>query len=136
MVMLNFSIYCACPLFLFLFDRHGSALFLSMFPKRNHTHKFGAIRTEVDDHKFSSKLEAKYYQRLKLLQQTGEVLFFLLQVPFHLPGGTKYVTDFQVFYSDGRVEFIDTKGVMTPMSSLKIKQVESIYPVEIKIVSK
>jgi hypothetical protein len=99
-------------------------------------HKFGAIRTEVDNIKFASKLEASYYHQLKLRQAAGEVLFFLMQVPFRLPGGVKYVVDFCVFLSSGDVEFIDTKGMDTPTSILKRKQVEALYPVEIKIVKK
>lgn len=98
-------------------------------------HKFRAQKCESDGFKFPSKLEARYYAQLKLKQLAGEVLFFLRQVPFHLPGGVKYIADFQVFYADGSVQFIDTKGKDTPLSSSKRKIVESIYPIQIKIVS-
>lgn len=99
-------------------------------------HKFGAKKCERDGKKFPSLLERRYYDTLKLRQQIGEVLFFLCQVPFDLPGGIKYWCDFQVFLSDGSVEFVDTKGRDTQVSLNKRKQVEAIYPVEIKIVSK
>lgn len=66
---------------------------------------------------------------------SGEVLFFLCQVPFSLPG-MKYIADFQVFLADGTVEFIDVKGRDTPMSKAKRKAVEELYPVTIKIVTK
>lgn len=99
-------------------------------------HKYGAIPTTVDDKRFDSKLEARYYHTLKLRQKVGEVVFFLCQVPFDLPGGVRYVCDFAVFLADGTVEFIDTKGRDTPMSSLKRKQVEDLYPIEIKVVTK
>jgi len=99
-------------------------------------HKYRAKSCEADGKKFPSKLERSYYNQLKLRQQNGEVLFFLLQTPFMLPGNIKYVVDFTVFLSDGTVEFIDCKGFMTPMSALKIKQVEELYPVTIKIVTK
>lgn len=99
-------------------------------------HKFNAIRCERDGKKFPSKLEARYYDSLKIRQQSGDVLFFLRQVPFDIHGGVKYVCDFQVFLSNGTVEFIDTKGRDTPMSIAKRKQVEAIYPIEIKIVSR
>ncbi len=98
-------------------------------------HKFGAIRTERDGQKFDSKLEARYYDALKIMQKSGHVLFFLRQVPFHLPGNTKYIADFQVFLEDGTVHFIDVKGKDTPMSILKRKQVESLYPVTIEIIT-
>jgi len=95
-------------------------------------HKFHAKPTETDGIKFSSKKEARRYQDLKLLQKAGEVLFFLRQTPLHLPGNIKYVCDFLVFYSDGTCEFEDVKGMKTPMYILKKKQVEAIYPIEIK----
>lgn len=101
--------------------------------KANQT-KYKAIRTEVDGISFDSKKEAGYYTRLKLLQTAGEVSFFLRQVPFDLPGKIKYRCDFQVFYSDGRIEFVDVKGYMTKLSQNKIKQTESLYPVKIKVV--
>ena len=99
-------------------------------------HKFKAIRTEKDGKNFDSKIEARYYSQLKMRQSAGEVIFFLCQVPFLLPGGVRYVSDFQVFLSDGTVEFIDVKGRDTPMSIAKRKMVEDLYPVQIKIVTK
>lgn len=97
-------------------------------------HKFNAKPCEADDIKFSSKAERRYYHTLKILQDRGEVVFFLRQVPLHLPGNTKYVVDFQVFYADGTVAFVDVKGMSTPMFILKKTQVESLYPIEIEIV--
>ena len=68
---------------------------------------------------------------LRILQAKGDILFFLRQVPFHLPGNTKYVCDFLVFWADERVTIEDVKGFKTPMYILKKKQLEDIYPVEI-----
>lgn len=98
-------------------------------------HKYHAVSTKRDGKNFDSKMESRYYELLKLRQKAGEVLFFLRQVPFDIPGG-KYVSDFLVFLSDGTAEFIDVKGIDTPMSKLKRKAVEELYPVEIKIVTK
>lgn len=81
-------------------------------------------------------MEAAYYSRLKLLQQSGEVIFFLRQVPFHLPGNVRYVVDFIEFWSDGTVKFIDVKGMDTPLSIAKRKLVEAHYPIEIDVVKK
>lgn len=103
---------------------------------RKPRHKFGAIRCERDEISFPSKLERAYYDQLKLRQKAGDVIFFLRQVPFDLPGGVKYLADYLVFLSDGSVEFVDCKGRDTPLSIVKRKTVESLYPVEIKIVSK
>lgn len=108
-----------------------------MLPKRKIIkHKFGAIRCERDEKKFPSRLERSYYDKLKLRQKNGEVIFFLRQIAFDLPGGIRYFSDFLVFLSDGSVEFIDTKGRDTQLSLNKRKQVEELYPVEIKIVKK
>jgi len=90
-------------------------------------HKFGAKRTETDGIKFSSKKEAAYYQKLQMLKQSGQILFFLRQVPFHLPGGVRYVVDFAIFWADGDVEFIDVKGFKTPEYIAKKKMVEDLY---------
>lgn len=94
-------------------------------------HKFHAKRTEVDNIKFSSKKEAKRYNILKLLQKSGDILFFLRQVPFHLPGGVKYVCDFLIFWANGEVTIEDVKGFKTESYKAKKKMVEAIYPVEI-----
>jgi hypothetical protein len=99
-------------------------------------HKFGAVSCERDQKKFPSRLERRYYDQLKVRQSRGEVVMFLRQIPFDLPGGVKYVCDFQVFLADGTVEFIDTKGRDTAMSLAKRKMVEELYPVEIIIVTK
>ena len=80
-------------------------------------HKFHAVRCESDGKKFPSLLEKRYYEQLKLRQKAGEVVFFLRQVPFDLPG-MKYVTDFQIFLADGTVEFVDTKGKLSETQSL------------------
>lgn len=94
-------------------------------------HKFKAKRTEVDNIKFSSKKEAKRYNILKSLQNVGEVLFFLRQVPFHLPGGVKYICDFLIFWASGEVTIEDVKGFKTESYKAKKKMVEALYPIEI-----
>ena len=94
-------------------------------------HKFKAKPQEYDGIKFPSKAEAKRYLELKVLQEKGEVLFFLRQVPFHLAGGVKYVCDFMIFWADGSVTVEDVKGMKTPLYVAKKKMVESTYPVEI-----
>lgn len=110
---------------------------IKIFKHRSRSrHKFGAVRCERDGKKFPSKLEARYYDKLRLLQNSGQVLFFLRQIPFDLPGKIKYVCDFQVFYSNGDISFVDTKGKDTVLSQTKRKMVEELYPVTIEIVSK
>lgn len=95
-------------------------------------HKYKSIITTIDDIKFSSKKEASRYSHLNLMKKNGDVLFFLRQVPFHLPGNTKYVCDFQVFWSNGEITFEDVKGYKTQLYNTKKKMVESLYPIKIK----
>lgn len=97
-------------------------------------HKFNAVSVEYDGIKFPSKLEGRYYLNLKLRVEAGEVLFFLRQVPIHLPGGTKLVIDFLEFHADGTVHFVDTKGVETDSFKIKRREVEAIYPFTLEIV--
>jgi len=99
-------------------------------------HKFKAKPTTADGIRFDSKLESRYYQQLKFRQKAGDLIFFLRQVPFYLPANVRYVVDFVEFNSDGSVEFIDCKGYDTPTSKMKRKQVEAIYPIKIKLVTK
>lgn len=99
-------------------------------------HKFKAKPQTIDDKYFGSKLEATYYRKLKAFQASGELLFFLRQVPVDLPGKTKYVADFLEFWKDGTVTFTDVKGHETETFKLKKRQVEKIYPFEINIVTR
>lgn len=99
------------------------------FPIR---HKFRNVPTEVDGIKFSSKKESHYWQALQLAKKTGDLLFALRQVPFHInPGGVRYVVDFVEFWADGEVKFTDVKGFRTQSYILKKKLVEAQYPIKI-----
>ncbi len=100
----------------------------SKLPNR---HKFHARPTVTDGIRFSSKKEADHYDHLRIQQKVGFVLFFLRQVPFDLPGGVKYRVDFQIFYADGSVRFVDVKGMRTQEYIMKKKMVEDLYPVTI-----
>jgi hypothetical protein len=97
-------------------------------------HKYAAKKTVVDGIQFDSQKEARYYRQLKLRVQAGEVLFFLRQVPFHLPGGTKLVIDFLEFHTDGSVHVVDVKGMETAQFKIKKREVEHHYPIEVEIV--
>lgn len=99
-------------------------------------HKYNAKPTERDGIRFDSKLEADYYDYLMRRKETGDLLFFLRQVPIHLPGKTKLVVDFQEFWADGEVRFIDCKGIETETFKIKKRQVEALYPLEIEIMKK
>lgn len=94
-------------------------------------HKFRAVSTEYDGIKFASKKEARRYLELNLLKQDGDIIFFLRQTPFHLPGGVKYVCDFLIFWADETVTIEDVKGYATKEYKAKKKIVEATYPIKI-----
>ena len=98
---------------------------------RYHRHKFNAVQVEYDGIKFPSKREGNRYLELKLLQKTGEVVFFLRQPMFDLPGNVKYRADFIIFWAAGFVTIEDVKGVRTKEFIRAKRQVEALYPVEI-----
>lgn len=95
--------------------------------------KYAAKPTEVDGIRFDSKAEGRYYQQLKMRVAAGEVAYFLRQVPIHLPGNTRYVVDFLEVLADGRIRFVDVKGMQTQTFRLKKRQVEALYPIQIEI---
>ncbi len=95
-------------------------------------HKFNAKRTDIEGISFPSKKEAIYYKNLLHRQESGEVIFFLRQVPIHLPGNIKYVVDFVEFHADETVKFVDVKGMITPIYKLKKKLCEETYPFKIE----
>lgn len=111
--------------------------------KKNRTpkNKYNASKTTRDSFTFHSKAEANFYEYLKDRQAKGEILYFLRQVPLHLPGNTKLVVDFVIFYPGpagipenvNTVEYVDVKGVLTPLANTKIKQAEALYPIFIRL---
>lgn len=96
--------------------------------------KYRNVRCEAaDGTDFSSKLERDYYEQLLWRQRAGDVLWFVMQVPFRLEGGVKYVADFLVV-SPGKVEVIDTTGTETQVKANKLKQVKARYGIEVQLV--
>lgn len=90
-------------------------------------HKFNAVSVHRDNYRFSSKKEARRYDELILLKRSGDVLFFMMQPPFYMPGA-KYVGDFLIFWADGTVTLEDVKGVRTPTFIMKKKMMAIHYP--------
>jgi len=93
--------------------------------------KFGSVICEADGIKFRSKKERARYLELCALKSIGEC-WFLRQVPFYLPGNTKYVLDFMIFWKDGKVTHEDVKGKRLASFIKAKKQVEALYPVVIE----
>lgn len=110
--------------------------------------KFRNRPTYVGPWRFDSKLEAARYEQLLQLQAVGEVLYFLRQVPFALPGRVIYRADFMVAlpHRDGlsfntlersvNLRYEDCKGFDTRLSKVKRAQVADLYGVYVAIVRK
>ncbi|EFQ6845998.1 DUF1064 domain-containing protein [Listeria monocytogenes] len=104
--------------------------------------KYNAKKVVIDNIKFDSKAEAAYYQQLKLLKMSGEVVSFDLQPEFILQDSfvkngkkyhaIKYRADFLVRYKDGHEELIDIKGMLTKEFQIKQKLFELRYMQSIK----
>lgn len=108
--------------------------------------KYGNRKTVVNGIAFDSKMEAEYYQYLKMWE--GITIFDLqLQPKFLVLSGYTdsegkkqrpiyYQADFLVQYESGVVEVIDVKGVETEAFKLKKKMFESRYGMKLKVVTK
>lgn len=95
-------------------------------------HKYKAIPVEIEGIRFASKKEGRYFQQLRIREKSGEIVFFLRQVPIHLPGNVRYVIDFLEFHADGTVHFVDVKGIRTEAYKIKKRMVEAVYPITIE----
>lgn len=108
------------------------------YPKAPKNNKFNARKAVVDGIEFDSQREAEYYCELLLRQKAGEITKFELQPVFVLQEGypwngrkireIKYIADFKVFYPDGRIEIVDTKGYRTKEYLMKKKMLLKRYP--------
>lgn len=97
--------------------------------------KFGNKITTVDEISFHSKLEAEFYQNLKIMKAAAYIRDFKMQVKYDLLGcdnETKvcsYYLDFEIYLFPAKtlgenVRHVEAKGVWTPVSKLKKKLFE------------
>jgi len=104
-------------------------------------HKYHAKRTEYKGRKFSSKLEASYCRKLEAAKASGELLFYLEQVPIRIDGG-KYYIDFVEFWAPkngepGEIVWTEVKGYDLPAGKAKRKAAEERLPwIKINLVRK
>lgn len=76
----------------------------------------------VDGIRFDSKAEGRRYQTLKMLQQAGEIKGFGRQPSFVIGLGVRYVPDFIVCDSSGKIWVEDVKSAGTETAVFKVKQ--------------
>lgn len=106
-------------------------------PKRS---KHGNVHTIVDNMKFDSKLEARFYKQLVMEWRAGNVMWFERQRPFELEGGVKYVCDFIAVRGNKQKAEVhtfhvyDCKGDPTQESLNKIKQVKARYGLRVELI--
>lgn len=125
--------------------------------KRN-GHKFNAVKTVIDGHTFASKLEAKRYGELRLLEKAGKIEGLELQPAFPLrvllttgtlkgagkalagsyPTIGKYVADFKYFNLEAPTGWVveDVKGFKTELYRWKKKHVEAQYGITISEITR
>ena len=102
--------------------------------------KYHNVRCVYEGQPYDSKAELAFEMRLRLLKAQGQVAFWLHQVPFRLKSGIVYRLDFLVMIPDRhgilfyRPAFVDIKGVLTPTSRVKIREVEAIYGIKIELI--
>ena len=108
--------------------------------------KYNAKKVTIDGITFASKSEGRYYQHLLGLMESGVVESFEMQKPYTLldkfphpkTGKTiraiKYVPDFEVIYTDGRVEVVDVKGMQTDVFRIKCKLFMFRYQIPLVLV--
>lgn len=107
--------------------------------------KYGNKKVTVDGHVFDSTIEARYYEQVKWLKNTGEIKSFVLQPRYLLQesfrkGTTlhrkiEYVADFEITHIDGTIEVVDIKGFETTDFKIKKKLFEFKYPHKLSLLT-
>lgn len=107
--------------------------------------KYGAKKVTIDGITFDSKAEGRYYEHLLKLKKAGLVEDFQMQKPFTLLDrfahpqtgrivrAITYKADFEVLYTDGRIEVVDIKGFLTPEFKIKAKMFMFRYQIPLKL---
>ena len=100
--------------------------------------KYRSQKTVVDGHVFPSKLEARRYSMLRLMEQQGEIYDLVLQPKFLLQEGFRdrngewhrpihYIADFR-YAENNRVIVEEVKGQETAVYRIKKKLFMYKYP--------
>jgi hypothetical protein len=100
--------------------------------------KYNAKKTVVDGVTFASKLEARRWNELLLMQRAGVILNLQRQVPFEMTVNghliCKYLADFTYTTTEtGESVVEDAKGVVTPEFRLKAKLMEALHGIVIQV---
>ena len=101
--------------------------------------KYHAQRTEYGGQVYHSKKEAQYAEGLDLRKATGDLDFYLTQVPIRLPGGVVYRLDFLEFKRDRKyilyeIRLVEVKGHRVQTGEVKRKIAEAVLGLKIEVV--
>ena len=102
------------------------------------TGKYNNNKITVDQIRFDSQEESRFYELLKRMKANGEILNFelqpkyLLQPAFKYNGKTvraiTYTADFLIYHNDGTEEVVDIKGMETQQGLMRRKMFWYKYP--------
>ncbi len=104
--------------------------------------KYKNRKTEYNGRKYDSNLEASYSRTLDLLRKSSSIDNRVLNVEYQVPYKIfsnkgfllfTYLLDFKVNYHN-RTEYVDTKGVLTQTSRMKILAVQNEYEIKIALI--
>lgn len=99
--------------------------------KRAGVNKYGARSAVYNGRTYHSTAEARYARELDMRVQGKLIKSWVPQVRCPLiVNGKKiatYILDFLVTHHDGTLEYIEVKGMMTDVASIKIKLFEALY---------
>jgi hypothetical protein len=97
--------------------------------------KYRAKRTEIDGHKFASKMEGRRYEILRDMEKRGEIQNLSLQPRFRLEVNDlkicDYIADFRYVNADGEEVIEDVKGALTPVYRVKRNLMKALYDITI-----
>lgn len=106
-----------------------------IIPTRGRRGKYGNERTVVDGITFGSKLEARRYGELKLLERAGQIQNLEVHKPYYLHAhGVRlgyYEADL-TYIEAGQPVIEDCKGVPTSMYKWKKRHVFAEYGIKIR----
>jgi hypothetical protein len=99
--------------------------------------KYGAVRVQVDGHHFDSKLEAKRYAELRLMEKAGEISGLDVHPAYDVTVNgipiCKVILDF-AYVLNGVLIVEDTKGKDNALSRLKRRLVEAQHGLKVNLI--
>lgn len=101
-------------------------------PKRS---KMGNRSVVWNGIKFPSGRQLKNHQAFLAQHAAGAIRGYMSEVSIRLPGTTRRVRiDHVVVQLDGFIKWYDSKGFLTPNASLKYKQIQDAYGIEVVLI--